>query len=903
MISQREKLEISENFEKKGWGDEIIDYSAYKHGGLTYYKWAMQAVSNRGPALQNIPMHWRTKEMCIAAVLSCKTRGCDLAYSLKYVPEKFKNECANIYHTAPSSNSPERIRDVITDKFKADRNDPQKQEESLDLMESYIKKFDELRSELQSLKEITYRQKDLEQEKREIRIGRDDSKRNYHFDSFRENLWDELESKTIKNIRQKIKELNEGEAEFFTATHICGGELGEFGRDSIIEKVGGTKTWDSNPYSSRPENYKEMLEDVLKAYSHDEKIENIEFLMEDAKQKISIYNANLDYFTNKAREVSPKAKKQVFEFFSNHIHIDHVPSKENYMRRLYERDCFIKTQEERVLNCGSTVNYDAVILGKIKQMKEGKSVWFGVDAKEVKPQFQPILDEIIKIRAGEKELEELNPIIDALDKFEDRLYRVENKVNDNINEYINGSKNDKPEITHEIHSLMRRFEVVKLTRGLADSKTYELNEVYDQEHFVNVAKEFHYSQLNKFQRETEALIYKVEKLNLPKSEQIVNCLKRLDVKQMLKQSIDASKTDNQEYRVAAEAIIVQDEKYFEDKEKYLSNALEFADLTKESNYQENESEVTNEESSQNSKEVEKEELAVKNETAQNETPAPETEESAPQDVPEKEEPVASTPVQPVAEKEEQAPQDVPEKEEPVASTPVKPVVAKEDQAPQDVPEKEEPVASESVQPVAAKEEQAPQDVPEKEEPVAKTETEKKNVATKKPVQKAPREATLRQKFNISDEEEFDKLLVHYAQYNKSYYMTNGQKKTDDEIRKRRNVNAQFKRILQQKAEKEPKNENGEDFSTTINNIENGQVFNYAELKEVAENKQACMKLFEIMASGVYEKDGQRTRLTQKQRIALASTLEIVSGMRLDMSNKKGTKKQETTKTEKGIQME
>ncbi|MBR2391729.1 MAG: hypothetical protein IKB06_04490 [Clostridia bacterium] len=877
MISQREEREISENFEKKGWGDEIRDYSAYKHGGLTYYKWAMHAMSNRGPALQNIPMRWRTKEMCIAAVLSCKARGCDLEYSLKYVPEKFKNECANIYHTAPSSNSPERIRDVITAKFKADRNDPQKQEESLNLMESYIKKFDELRSELQSLKEITYRQRDLEQEKRERRIGRDDSKRNYHFDSFRKKLWDELESKTIKNIRQKIKELNEGEAEFFTATHICGGEVGEPGRDSIIEKVGGTKTWNPNPYSSRPENYKEMFEDVLKAYSHDEKIENIKFLMEDAKQKISIYNANLDYFTDKAREISPKAKKQVFEFFSSHIHIDHVPSKENYMRRLYERDSFIKTQEERVLNCGSTVNYDAVILGKIKQMKEGKSVWFGVDAKEVKPQFQPTLDEIIKIRAGEKELEELNPIIDALDKFEDKLYSVETKVNDNINEYINGSKNDEPGITHEIHSLMRRFEVVKLTRGLADSKTYELNEVYDQEHFVNVAKEFHYSQLNKFQRETEALIYKLEKLNLPKSEEIANCLKRLDVEQMLKQSIDASKTDNQKYRVAAEAIIVQDEKYFKDKEQYLSDALEFADLTKESNYQENESEVTNEESSQNSKKVEKEELAVKNETVQNETSAPED--------------------------EKQTQEDVPEKEEPVVSAPVKPVEAKEDQAPQDVPEKETPVASEPVKPVEAKEKQVPKDVPEKETPVAKTETEKKNVATKKPVQKTPREATLRQKFNISDEEEFDKLLVHYAQYNKSYYMTNGQKKTDDEIRKRRNVNAQFKRILKQKAEKEPKNENGEDFSTTINNIENGQVFDYAELKEVAENKQACMKLFQIMASGVYEKDGQRTRLTQKQRIALASTLEIVSGMRLDMSNKKGTKKQETTKTEKGIQME
>ena len=46
MVSEREKIEISENFEKKGWGDEIRDYSAYKHGGLTYYKWAMHAMSN-----------------------------------------------------------------------------------------------------------------------------------------------------------------------------------------------------------------------------------------------------------------------------------------------------------------------------------------------------------------------------------------------------------------------------------------------------------------------------------------------------------------------------------------------------------------------------------------------------------------------------------------------------------------------------------------------------------------------------------------------------------------------------------------------------------------------------------------------------------------------------------------
>ena len=57
-----------------------------------------------------------------------------------------------------------------------------------------------------------------------------------------------------------------------------------------------------------------------------------------------------------------------------------------------------------------------------------------------------------------------------------------------------------------------------------------------------------------------------------------------------------------------------------------------------------------------------------------------------------------------------------------------------------------------------------------------------------------------------------------------------------------------------------------------------------------------------MASGVYEKNGVRTRLTQKQRIALASTLEIVSEMRLDMDKTKKVSKtvpentQESSKT-------
>lgn len=148
-----------------------------------------------------------------------------------------------------------------------------------------------------------------------------------------------------------------------------------------------------------------------------------------------------------------------------------------------------------------------------------------------------------------------------------------------------------------------------------------------------------------------------------------------------------------------------------------------------------------------------------------------------------------------------------------------------------------------------------------------------------------KEAPLRKKFDIDSEEDFDKLLAYYAQANKDYYSKTG-KRSEEEVKKRRNINAQFKRVLNKKAQSMPQNENGEEFSSTLKSIESGNVFSYAELKQVAENKQATITLFNIMATGVYEKDGQRIRLTQKQRVALASTLEIVSGMRLDMDKTK-----------------
>lgn len=156
--------------------------------------------------------------------------------------------------------------------------------------------------------------------------------------------------------------------------------------------------------------------------------------------------------------------------------------------------------------------------------------------------------------------------------------------------------------------------------------------------------------------------------------------------------------------------------------------------------------------------------------------------------------------------------------------------------------------------------------------------------------------TLRQKFDIKKEEDFDKLLAYYAKANKEYYSGDGKKHSEEEIKKRKNMNAQFKRILVNKAKQMPQNENGEEFSSTITSIEKGEVFTYSELKEVVESKGATLKLFNIMASGVYEKNGKKVRLTQKQRVALASTLEIVSSMRLDMDNAKKQNKAQSAIT-------
>ena len=860
-------------------------------------------MSNRGPALQNIPMNWRTKELCIASVLSCKTRGCDLQYSLKYVPEKFREECASVYQVASSSNSPEQIRNIMKEKFEADRNNPKKQEESLTFIESYIGKFDELRDELEVLKQIVYQKQEFEEEKREMDFGFDKSKisRNFHY--YKRKLWDSKGSEAVQRIRNKIKELNDAEAEFFTATHICGGNLkAKDSREYTIEKIGGTNTWDPHYNEYRPKNYSDMLEDIVQTHSFAGKIDRIDKLMNDAKMKVQLYSANLDYFTGKAREVSPKADKQVKEFFGKYVDQKYVGKKREdleYFDSAYARRDYLKQQEERILDCDAQVNFYGVLLEKFTQLKEGKNVSSEVDVEEIKPRFSQYLEAIIKIRADGGNLAELDKMVDNFEVLADDLEVVDDRIYKEIEKYAEPSKENGLDSAEKIHSLIKRLEVVKIARDLADEKKYEQNPIYNQEKFINKAKKFYCEQVQILEHETTRLIKRIETNDLSVNADVLKHLKNLDVEKMMKQCYTGG--DFNIYDMKESKIVVQNERFFIEKENQLKTILKMIEKEKG---------VSTQEKTQKAEVSEKETPVVQSVV---EEPSVESQPKTMTDVEAtiiKEEPDSSnknkTSEPTLVENEVSSNDTQVERTESVEQS----LATEESQEKQNDESEvvlEESASVEKVEekPIVENEQSEKQAEQINNKPKLDSEpvAVKKQTGKKKTDAKTPREATLRQKFDISDEEEFDKLLVHYAQYNKTYYTATGEKKTEEEIKKRRNVNAQFKRILQHKASKEPKNENGEDFSTTIKNIENGQVFNYADLKEVAENKEACLKLFEIMASGVYEKDGQRTRLTQKQRIALASTLEIVSGMRMDMSKTKTTKKQEVSKVEQNAQME
>jgi hypothetical protein len=61
--------------------------------------------------------------------------------------------------------------------------------------------------------------------------------------------------------------------------------------------------------------------------------------------------------------------------------------------------------------------------------------------------------------------------------------------------------------------------------------------------------------------------------------------------------------------------------------------------------------------------------------------------------------------------------------------------------------------------------------------------------------------------------------------------------------------------------------------------------NPKDIEELANSDGAALKLAQIMSSGIYVKDGQRIRLTRKQRVALSNALAQAVEKKMDSNSK------------------
>ena len=141
--------------------------------------------------------------------------------------------------------------------------------------------------------------------------------------------------------------------------------------------------------------------------------------------------------------------------------------------------------------------------------------------------------------------------------------------------------------------------------------------------------------------------------------------------------------------------------------------------------------------------------------------------------------------------------------------------------------------------------------------------------------------------------QFDEFMNKYTSFMQGYYSgnkgTRGHAHSKEEQSQRRKLNYAMKKYLakqisdQAKADESVKNGTKTE-QDVINQLTNP--VNENDMNELVTNPTASLKLFQIMSSGVYEKDGKKIRLTQKQRMALASALTQVAEKQLNNSSDK-----------------
>ena len=144
--------------------------------------------------------------------------------------------------------------------------------------------------------------------------------------------------------------------------------------------------------------------------------------------------------------------------------------------------------------------------------------------------------------------------------------------------------------------------------------------------------------------------------------------------------------------------------------------------------------------------------------------------------------------------------------------------------------------------------------------------------------------------DVKANDSFEEIMKKFAQVHASYYDgkkgTKGNAHTKEEIALKNKINRSMRKYLQGQMTK----------IATENNLDQVQLIDQLSnavspdlISQLVDNKGATLKLMEIMSSGVFIRNGERIRLSQKQRVALAETMAKVSEQMLQKETKDKSK--------------
>ena len=261
------------------------------------------------------------------------------------------------------------------------------------------------------------------------------------------------------------------------------------------------------------------------------------------------------------------------------------------------------------------------------------------------------------------------------------------------------------------------------------------------------------------------------------------------------------------------------------------------------------------------------------------------------EAPEVEENVVEAPEAPVVEEVVQEKPEAPAVEESVVEAPEAPVVEEVVQEKPEAPAVEENVVEAPEAPVVEEVVQEKPEAPAVEENVVESPEApvvEETVVEPSAVEQATQDNVVENRqTQVQEEIDITTYMAAYAKKYEEYYADNkgtrGNAHTKEELAGQRKLNTAMRKYISKKIEG----------LATENEVQDSAVvaqltdpISSLDLQELMSNQNAVIKLFQIASSGVYENDGQRIRLTRKQKVALSSVLVKVSEKKADLESKK-----------------